>query len=166
MTGGPERGPSPRPKGGAEGGGWPTPRHSQFTGPATCTCLQVHPHYWGRPPAPPGPLPCQHLLTPRSLSTSVDNMPTATTRPAYRTDTELHDLVMALVVQHQLDLFGKCDSSSLIDQLHDAAVIARAADESVRSLVKTCRKYNASWADIGGALGVSRQGAQQRFGES
>ncbi len=91
-------------------------------------------------------------------------MAKTTPRPAYRTDEELHDLIAALVTQHQLDLFGTCDSSTLIDQLHDAGVIARAAEASVRSLVATCRSYNASWADVGNALGVSRQAAQQRFG--
>ncbi len=58
------------------------------------------------------------------------------------------------------------DSSSLIDRLREAGETAREADQAVRDLATTCRAYNASWADIGRALGVSKQAAQQRFGRA
>jgi len=93
----------------------------------------------------------------------IDNMTAAKARSVYRSDEELHDLIIALVVQHQLDLFGHCDSSSLLARLHDAAVIEHAARDGLASIVRGCRNHGATWDDIGKTLGITRQAAQQRF---
>lgn len=45
-----------------------------------------------------------------------------------------------------------------------AADVARIADDVVDHFVERARTAGCSWAEIGAVLGVSRQGAQQRFG--
>jgi hypothetical protein len=50
--------------------------------------------------------------------------------------------------------------------LRSAAVLRAALDDELRSLVEQARGSGATWSDIGGALGVSTQAAQQRFGQS
>lgn len=39
-------------------------------------------------------------------------------------------------------------------------------DMSIESEVRAWREAGASWADVGNALGLSRQGAQQRYSKS
>jgi hypothetical protein len=61
---------------------------------------------------------------------------------------------------------GRPDGDPLA-QLSDAVVLADALDELADHLVghfvDQARRAGASWTDIGGALGVSKQAAQQRF---
>ena len=94
-------------------------------------------------------------------SSTVDEM----TTPAYSTDEELINLIELVPIQHQLDLHGTCDSASNLARLHDAGVIERAAHQDVEQMVRISRKDGATWAQIGDALGVTRQAAQQRFGD-
>jgi hypothetical protein len=54
------------------------------------------------------------------------------------------------------------------DALHHRAIIAavqdaEAADQKLREAVAAARAAGEKWAEIGMALGVSRQAAQQRF---
>ncbi len=53
------------------------------------------------------------------------------------------------------------------DQLAEIAAVAKAADAALRAAVKGIRVEHpdVSWAVIGDMLGISRQGAQQRFGK-
>ena len=54
-----------------------------------------------------------------------------------------------------------------IDSLHSLAVISRMHEEVMAELVKFLRSEKGgshSWAEIGDALGITRQSAQGRFG--
>jgi hypothetical protein len=57
-----------------------------------------------------------------------------------------------------------------VEDLSDLRALAMAADHVARAehdvadLVRAAREHGRSWADIGRALGTSRQGARQRFG--
>jgi hypothetical protein len=52
---------------------------------------------------------------------------------------------------------------ALLAGLGHLGEIAERVDWALLSLVGEARATGATWADIGGALGVSRQAAQQRF---
>lgn len=47
-------------------------------------------------------------------------------------------------------------------ELHAASV--RAAEAALRDAVALARGHGATWTELGRALGVTRQAAQQRFG--
>jgi hypothetical protein len=49
--------------------------------------------------------------------------------------------------------------------LSDLALMVWSANQSIELLVTGLRREGATWAAIGELLGVSRQAAQQRFGE-
>ena len=70
---------------------------------------------------------------------------------------KLDDLISAIVKVHDDPL----------DQLQDAALAAQhlgdLADHLLGHFVDQARRSGASWADIGEALGVTRQAAQKRF---
>lgn len=55
-------------------------------------------------------------------------------------------------------------SDPLLDALDRAAVLRDQVDELVALLVRQARVEQATWAQIGDALGVSKQAVQQRFG--
>lgn len=50
--------------------------------------------------------------------------------------------------------------------LREAAALELAAKERVKHTVACARKNGATWEQIGRAIGVSKQAAQQRFGGS
>ena len=60
-----------------------------------------------------------------------------------------------------------CTSSDWVDRLATAADIANRlqtlGDNLIEEFVEHCRFTGRSWADIGAALGVTRQAAQQKF---
>ena len=51
-----------------------------------------------------------------------------------------------------------------IQMVATASAALDAAKESLDETVRQARRNGASWSDIGTALGISRQGAFQRFG--
>ena len=53
--------------------------------------------------------------------------------------------------------------AELVELLAAATELAR-AEEGVGRAVRAARGAGASWAEVGDALGTSRQAAQQRFG--
>ena len=48
--------------------------------------------------------------------------------------------------------------------LREHAALARVADVRLAEVVASARKNGASWTQIGRAIGVSKQAAQQRYG--
>lgn len=48
--------------------------------------------------------------------------------------------------------------------LADFAIVCRATDDLLALAVAGQRRNGSSWSDIGDALGITRQAAQQRFG--
>ena len=56
------------------------------------------------------------------------------------------------------------DDETLLARLPPAAALVSSADAGLRGLVDVLRQREVSWARIGGALGVSRQAAWERFG--
>lgn len=55
------------------------------------------------------------------------------------------------------------EPASLLDALSALADIAERVDWAMLSLVGEARSHNVPWVQIGDALGVSKQAAQQRF---
>lgn len=53
-----------------------------------------------------------------------------------------------------------------LDLVQAAAIAADEGEHSLKRWVSASRRTGASWEQIGRALGVSRQAAQKRFGES
>src|ERR1035437_199506 len=54
--------------------------------------------------------------------------------------------------------------SDTLDRLHEGALMAAEAGGFIRATVDEARKEGATWEDIGRELGISKQGAQKRFG--
>lgn len=52
-----------------------------------------------------------------------------------------------------------------LEALGDAAAMLAGAEALVRARVDMARRHDHTWAEIGDALGVSRQAAQQRYGQ-
>lgn len=53
-----------------------------------------------------------------------------------------------------------------LDQLQSAAVQLSDLEASISKFVMIARANGASWSDVGDALGVSKQAAQQRYRSS
>jgi hypothetical protein len=51
-----------------------------------------------------------------------------------------------------------------IEAIADMAAIAADLDDAIKAAVTGLRSFGYSWADIAARLGVTRQGAQQRWG--
>jgi len=69
----------------------------------------------------------------------------------------LDDLIGAIAAQHEAPLDRLSGAVLLAEHLGDVA------DHLVGHFVDQARRSGASWADIGGSMGVSKQAAQQRF---
>lgn len=50
-------------------------------------------------------------------------------------------------------------------ELAEFASVCEEAEELKRTVIARQRSYGRSWAYIGGALGITRQSAQERYGE-
>jgi hypothetical protein len=78
-------------------------------------------------------------------------------------DAGLFDQLVATV----RDTAGSADP---LDRLSAAAVISRGvadvADALLGHFVEECRRHGCSWADVGAAMGVTKQAAQKRFAEA
>lgn len=81
---------------------------------------------------------------------------------------DLDDLIAE--VDHRCDTAHRPDGQEQPDWLALLAVatqvageLQRLADALVEEYVEHCRRHGSSWTDIGAALGVTRQAAQQRF---
>jgi len=61
-----------------------------------------------------------------------------------------------------VNLIGDWEAAPL-DGLCEAARLARALDKLQRHLVQQARVAGRSWAEIGNALGISKQSAWERF---
>jgi len=77
-----------------------------------------------------------------------------TTPPA---SVRLDDLIGAIAAQHEAPLDRLSGAVLLAEHLGDVA------DHLVGHFVDQARRSGASWSDIGGSMGVSKQAAQQRF---
>jgi len=55
---------------------------------------------------------------------------------------------------------------SALEGVEVAADRIRAAEEQLAAAVATARRLGHSWSELGAALGVTRQAAQQRFGST
>ena len=65
-----------------------------------------------------------------------------------------------------LALFGRIEDAPLTLEagLRASAAVRRSLDALQQELVGLARQENASWSQIGSALGVTAQAAHQRFG--
>lgn len=78
----------------------------------------------------------------------------ATRRPTRRVERAVRDLVRSVVPP----------DASHLDLAVQALVVAEAAEALARAEIAAARDLDgASWADVGAALGVTRQAAHERF---
>jgi len=56
-------------------------------------------------------------------------------------------------------------AGDILDQIGAVRAVEVAADQARRALVAEARAEGRTWEDIGGALGVTRQAAHERFGQ-
>lgn len=56
-------------------------------------------------------------------------------------------------------------NDTVLDEIRLQAAMIAKATEMLAADVKAARRLGHSWSEIGAALGVSKQAAQQRFGE-
>lgn len=81
----------------------------------------------------------------------------------------IRDRTTDLIATWQLEQRGDIEAMVLedyLDLVQAAAVAAEEGNLSLQRWVSASRRAGASWDQIGTALGVSRQAAQKRFGES
>jgi hypothetical protein len=98
--------------------------------------------------APPaGPFTVNKPLTPKRRSRVVENDEYA----AF-----LHRVIRA---------YSRRVAAGDIEAITDMAALAGYLDQAIRDAISGLRGYGYSWADIAARLGITRQGAQQRWGD-
>jgi hypothetical protein len=70
----------------------------------------------------------------------------------------------AAFVQRVLRAYSRRVASGDIEAITEMAAIAAEMDTAIRDAITGLRAHGYSWADIAARLGVTRQGAQQRWG--
>lgn len=75
-----------------------------------------------------------------------------------------------MTTPHPLDqltqaLSGLAAADAALDRIAAARQIREAAEELEQTEVKSAREHGTSWSKIGAAYGLTKQGAQQRFGD-
>ena len=65
-----------------------------------------------------------------------------------------------------LRAYARRISSGDIDALADVTVLSADVENAIRQAVTGLRDFGYSWAEIGTRLGVTRQAAQQRWGDA
>jgi len=82
---------------------------------------------------------------------------------------DIRDRTTDLITEWQIEQRGEIEEMTLhdyLDLVEAAAVAAEEGNLSLKRWVSASRRAGASWEQIGTALGVSKQAAQKRFGES
>jgi len=64
-----------------------------------------------------------------------------------------------------LHLWQRTFDGAEIDELEDIVCLRDLLSDMTPAIVRRAREQNCSWKEIGDALGMSRQAAQQRFGD-
>ena len=65
-----------------------------------------------------------------------------------------------------LRAYARRISAGDVDALGDITILAADVEDAIRLAVTGLRDYGYSWAEIGARLGVTRQAAQQRWGDT
>ena len=65
-----------------------------------------------------------------------------------------------------LRAYARRISAGDVDALADITILAADVEAAIRQAVTGLRDYGYSWAEIGTRLGVTRQAAQQRWGDA
>ncbi len=72
----------------------------------------------------------------------------------------------AVFARRILRAYARRISAGDVDALVGITVLAADVEAAIRQAVTGLRDYGYSWADIGTRLGVTRQAAQQRWGDT
>lgn len=78
---------------------------------------------------------------------------------------QVRNTAESLAVNAVVDGRGTRDASTALDEIKAANVAQQGAMQAVLNAVLRARECGTSWSDIGRALGITKQGAQQRFAE-
>jgi hypothetical protein len=98
------------------------------------------------PPARPAPFTVNKPLTPKRRSRVVEN-------DEY-----------AAFLRRAIAAYSRRVAAGDIEAITDMARLADHLDTAIRQAITGLREYGYSWADIALRLGITRQGAQQRWG--
>jgi len=79
---------------------------------------------------------------------------------------QLHQVAGSLARDFVEQGLGSVDPDNAIDEVRAANVAHRAMVQALINAVERARQTGSSWAAIGRALGMTKQGAQQRFAET
>lgn len=86
---------------------------------------------------------------------------TAKKHPRDLTDVDA-DAIVAAFDDHDVDEYSITDAATLRD-LRTAAAARREADARIEAAALAAHRAGLSWGAIGAQLGMTRQGARQRF---
>lgn len=84
-----------------------------------------------------------------------------TKHPSELSDSEAADLVAAFDELDERDY--EVVSTDALEELRAAAAARRSAERRIEAAVLRAHRSGASWGVIGAQLGITRQGARQRF---
>jgi hypothetical protein len=70
----------------------------------------------------------------------------------------------AAFVRRVIAAYSRRVAAGDIEAVTDMAAIAAELDHAIRQAITGLRGFGYSWADIAARLGITRQGAQQRWG--
>lgn len=105
-----------------------------------------------------GPVVARPAMDARTTESSPPWQPFA----SFRTGTPVQSQPFDVEANPLIDALGAF--VQLVEEREDAYRAVVVCDERIRAAVARLRLDGATWVQIGGALGVSRQGARQRFG--
>lgn len=83
-----------------------------------------------------------------------------TTTPDFNTATTARAAALDMLIGFAE---GVSNSDDILDMIGAVRLVELAADQARRAIVTEARAEGRTWQEIGDALGVSRQAAQQRF---
>jgi hypothetical protein len=105
----------------------------------------------------------QRCLTNRCASTVIDDVATSQRYVDYW---QLNQVATSLARDFVEEGLGPVGPGNAIDEVRAANVASRATVQALIDAVERARRSGSSWAAIGRALGMTKQGAQQRFTEA
>jgi DNA-directed RNA polymerase specialized sigma24 family protein len=102
------------------------------------------------------------MTRPRAISNFAVNSPLTRRSPRPVTENPAY----AAFITRILRAYSRRIATGDIEALADMAALAAQLDSTLREAVTSLRACGYSWADIARPLGVTRQAAQQRWGNS
>ena len=92
--------------------------------------------------------------------------------PGVQICNECTDLAQAIIEEYRdkpnelrMPIWESWSDQQMLDHIPRMAVVADQVETDLRSWVRELRRRGATWSKIGGALGITRQSAWERFSD-